>query len=78
MTNGYWFTSSLFDVEPGEDAAVNQHIYGSSWQSGSKRASKSQAGPSRMAPKRSGYSGATHGGGHTGRRRAGISCSRSP
>jgi|SRR5882757_4724738 len=27
-TNGYWFTSSLFQIEPGEDAEINPGRYG--------------------------------------------------
>jgi len=26
--NGYWFTSSLFQIEPGEDAEINPGCYG--------------------------------------------------
>jgi hypothetical protein len=26
--NGYWFTSSRFQIEPGEDAEINPGCYG--------------------------------------------------
>ena len=26
--NGYWFTSSLFEIEPGEDERTNPRVYG--------------------------------------------------
>lgn len=28
MPNGYWFKSSLFEIEPGEDDEINPGIYG--------------------------------------------------
>jgi hypothetical protein len=28
MSNGYWFRSSLFEIEPGEDDEINPGIYG--------------------------------------------------
>ena len=27
-SEGYWFTSSKFEIEPGEDEEINPHIYG--------------------------------------------------
>ncbi len=26
--DGYWFTSSLFEIEPGEDDEINPRMYG--------------------------------------------------